>query len=107
MLYTDKYDPTKMFGNGATGSLGAAAYVVVSYDKDGAPINIDGLPDFAERYVKSMADRIEAMEAALRQAQSAMNYMGDILNGMDAVLPEDVAATTEAFEAVSAALEGK
>lgn len=44
------------------------------------------------------------MAEALEMAEAAMNYMGDILNNMDAVLPEDEAATEAAFEAVRAAL---
>ncbi len=41
----------------------------------------------------------------IKLAYDAMNYMGDILNGMDAVMPEDEQATTAAFTAVRAALE--
>lgn len=44
------------------------------------------------------------VEAALRLALDAMNYMGDILNNMDAVEQEDEAKTAPAFEAVRAAL---
>lgn len=41
---------------------------------------------------------------ALRMANDAMNYMGDILNGHDMAEPEDVAKVTPAFYAVRAAV---
>jgi len=42
--------------------------------------------------------------AALKLAYEAMNYLGDVLNGMGAVMPEDEEATTEAFMMVRAVL---
>ena len=51
--------------------------------------------------------RVIALERALREAFNAMNYMGDILNGMDAAPPTDVAKVAPAFAIVRAALEGK
>lgn len=47
---------------------------------------------------------IAALREALVLADGAMNHMGDVLNAIDAVSDEDVAATTPAFEAVAAAL---
>lgn len=44
------------------------------------------------------------MLAALRLALDAMNHIGDVLNGMDATMPEDEARTTPAFDAVRAAI---
>lgn len=51
-----------------------------------------------------LATENQRLREALKLAYGAMNYMGDILNGMDAVEPEDVDATSPAFEAVRAAL---
>lgn len=50
------------------------------------------------------------MLAALKRALAAMDHMGDVLNAMDAVEDEDVAATTATFAQVRAAIakaEGK
>lgn len=47
---------------------------------------------------------VETMRKALELALDAMNYMGDVLNNMDAATPEDIDATTPAFDAVRAAL---
>jgi hypothetical protein len=44
------------------------------------------------------------MREALRLAYDAMNYMGDILNDMDAVETEDMKKTAKAFETVRAIL---
>ncbi|MCR4144897.1 hypothetical protein [Alcaligenes faecalis] len=55
----------------------------------------------------AQAAEIERLRAALILAEGAMNYMGDILNGMDAVEPEDEQATEPAFLAVRAALSGE
>lgn len=44
------------------------------------------------------------MYEALKLAQSAMEHMGNVLNGMDAVTAEDVALATPAFEAVDSAI---
>ena len=60
-----------------------------------------------ERENRAKAERVIALERALREAFGAMNYMGDILNGMDAVLPEDAAKITPAFATVHAALGDK
>ena len=53
-------------------------------------------------------DALRAEAARLRvvlaMAYAAMNYMGDKLNEGDSVEDEDMAATTEAFEAVATAL---
>lgn len=46
----------------------------------------------------------EKLREALTLALGSMNYLGDILNGMDAVTKEDVAKVTPAFEAARAAL---
>ena len=51
------------------------------------------------------ADEIERLRAALKAAEIAMNHMGDILNGMDAVT-EDDEFIFPAFEQVRAALSG-
>ena len=60
--------------------------------------------ELAMEYAVSQRVRVIALERALREAFGAMNYMGDILNGMDAVLPEDAAKITPAFATVHAAL---
>lgn len=44
------------------------------------------------------------MAEALEAAYEAMNYVGDILNGMDAVTEDDEAFATPLFEKVRAAL---
>lgn len=44
------------------------------------------------------------MLEALKLAYRAMNYFGDVLNGMGAVMPEDEDKTTPAFQAVRAIL---
>lgn len=56
-----------------------------------------------ERAEKAKRERDE-LKSVLQQAYDAMNYMGDILNNMDAVLDEDIAATKAAFDLVRAAL---
>lgn len=59
---------------------------------------------------KVLADNHELRELnaellrALELADKAMNHMGDILNGMDAVTEEDIELATPAFEAVAAAI---
>ncbi len=45
-------------------------------------------------------DQLEALKAALE----AMNYMGDILNGMDAATKEDIAFATPRFIKVREAI---
>ena len=60
--------------------------------------------ELAMKYAVAQRERVIALERALREAFGAMNYMGDILNGMDAVLPEDAAKITPAFATVRAAL---
>ena len=60
--------------------------------------------ELAMKYAVAQRERVIALERALREAFGAMNYMGDILNGMDAVLPEDAAKITPAFATVHAAL---
>jgi hypothetical protein len=49
----------------------------------------------------------QALRQALELALDAMNYMGDILNGMDAVDEADEARTAPAFDAVRAAIAGR
>ena len=46
----------------------------------------------------------DKLRNALQLSLSAMEHMGDVLNGMDAVEEEDEVATTPAFEAARAAL---
>jgi len=46
----------------------------------------------------------EALVAALEAASEVMEHMGDILNGMDACMPEDEEYATPRFEKVNAAL---
>jgi hypothetical protein len=41
---------------------------------------------------------------ALKKAETLLNHMGDILNGLDAVTAEDVAMAAPIFEAVRAAI---
>jgi hypothetical protein len=45
-----------------------------------------------------------ALLSALKSALGAMNYMGDQLNAIDLVEPEDEEVVTPAFDAVRAAL---
>lgn len=61
----------------------------------------------AADHIDAQAAEIKRLRAALILAEGAMNYMGDILNGMDAVEPEDEQATEPAFLAVHAALSGE
>lgn len=63
--------------------------------------------DAAEAVAELMTrgDAAPDLLETIKLAYDAMNYMGDILNGMDAVMPEDEQATTAAFSAVRAALE--
>lgn len=63
----------------------------------------DGFEEF-ERKWYLRGDEIFRLREALRLAEAAMNYMGDVLNNMDAVEPEDLAITKPAFEAARAAL---
>lgn len=51
-----------------------------------------------------LATENHRLRQALELAYGAMNYMGDILNNMDAVEEKDIAATGQAFEAVRVAL---
>lgn len=51
-------DLTQELMKGAGGSRGEAAFVVVNYNKDGAPVEMVGLPDFAQ----------ECLELILREA---------------------------------------
>lgn len=47
------------------------------------------------------------LRGALELASQAMEHMGEVLNGMDAVTEEDEAITAPAYEAVRAALAGE
>lgn len=70
---------------------------------NGEMIEIEGAAD----QIDTLAAEIERLREVLKLAYGAMNYLGDVLNGMDAVEPEDEAATTPAFDAVRAALSGE
>lgn len=65
---------------------------------------VNSLPALLDQ-IDSQAAEIERLREVLKLAYGAMNYLGDVLNGMDAVEPEDEAATTPAFDAVRAALQ--
>jgi hypothetical protein len=61
------------------------------------------------RLRRALADEViraaapELLEA-LKKAETLLNHMGDILNGLDAVTAEDVAMAAPIFEAVRAAI---
>jgi len=57
----------------------------------------------SERASRLEAD-VERLRAALESAFLGMQYLGDVLNGMDAVSPEDQAITAPLFAAVDEAL---
>lgn len=54
--------------------------------------------------IRALLAERDALLDAVRLAYDAMNYLGDVLNGMDAAEPEDVERTAPAFDAVRAAL---
>lgn len=58
----------------------------------------------AERTLAAKQEEVDKMREALELAEIAMNHMGDALNNMDAVEPEDLAITEPAFKAVHAIL---
>ena len=77
---------------------------------DSQAAEIEALKHDIAEYVRIASDQgteIERLREVLKLAYGAMNYLGDVLNGMDAVEPEDEAATTPAFDAVRAALSGE
>ena len=93
-----------------------------SLTKDSAPIWITRKKESGEgawliaivtRH-KSTADQDEAnadlitpapeLLEALKKAETLLNHMGDILNGLDAVTAEDAAMAAPIFEAVRAAI---
>lgn len=59
-------DLTQELMKDAGGSRGEAAFVVVNYNKDGVPVEMVGLPNFAREYVDTMRTRAERLEAALK-----------------------------------------
>lgn len=68
----------------------------------------DGQPLFAAPVAASAdaapAGAVAVPRTTLELINAAMNHMGDVLNGMDAVEPEDEDATGPAFEAIRALL---
>lgn len=62
--------------------------------------------DATRRRAEAAEARVKSDEVALKLAFECMNYLGDILNGMDAATKEDEAKTGPAFEAVRRALTG-
>lgn len=52
----------------------------------------------------ALKEELDAALEAVRLASVAMEHMGDVLNGMDAVDDEGIAITTPGFEAVDAIL---
>ena len=58
-----------------------------------------------ERELLALEGKLKLACDALVSAYQMMNYLGDILNGHDMALPEDVGAVTPGFETVRAALE--
>lgn len=81
-------------------------FVVEDHDKALSEITDSAIKP-ALGIIKSQAAEIERLRDALILAEGAMNYMGDILNGMDAVEPEDEQATEPAFLAIRAAISGE
>jgi len=53
---------------------------------------------------KAAEQRVESLTKALQAAHEAMEHMGDVLNGMDAVTAEDVERFGPTFDLVRAAL---
>jgi hypothetical protein len=68
-------DLTQELMKGAGGSRGEAAFVVVNYNKYGAPVEIVGLPNFAQEYVDTMRARAEALVKERDELFLALNNL--------------------------------
>jgi outer membrane scaffolding protein for murein synthesis (MipA/OmpV family) len=64
---------------------------------------VPGEKEEAEANARLIASAPELLEA-LRVALTAMNYMGEIMNGMDIVMEEDEAVVNPAFKKSRAAI---
>lgn len=66
--------------------------------------NVDGCSDESREYAKLLSTAPELLEA-LMAAYDTINYLGDILNDMDCVSPEDEDYTTPRIELIKDVLE--
>lgn len=93
------------------GELLDALETVDSEGCDFTPEAYSGIVRVLHEHEKLTAERDEdkatlaKLVEALRAADHAMNYMGDVLNGMDAVTDEDMRQTEGDFEIVRETLE--
>ena len=62
------------------------------------------LPPVAIKQEDALTPLEQELLAALKAANTLLNHMGDILNGMDAVTPEDQEMAAPIFEQVRAAI---
>lgn len=62
------------------------------------------LQERVDTAINAMKEKLTEAIQVVRQADNAMEYMGEVLNGMDAVTEYDIKETTPAFLAVRAFL---
>jgi hypothetical protein len=84
--------------------LGRVRYRVTTTGKTITQCYYSSGDEHAEHDARLIAAAPEMLDA-LKLANDAMNYLGDILNSHDMAEPEDEVKTTPAFRAVHAAIK--